>query len=131
MSEKYKTGDIQESYGKLKPVSKVRKPFECRECKRGFPSGSPAYNQSDYSGGGGFPKQTKVCEDCGGKLIRGGTEVKPKKSKPKKPTPEKGCGKDTEYPKPRGEGIWRCGEAAPIVGVMLCSDCKNSEEKNG
>lgn len=66
----------QWGYGKLKKVSKVRKAFCCRDCKKEFPNGSPCYNQSDHTGEDFFPVQTKICVGCGQIQIKNGVEVK-------------------------------------------------------
>ena len=68
--------ESQGKFGKLRPVKSVRKPFECRICEKSFEIGSPGYTQSDHTGDGLFPKQTRVCDNCGKELINNGTEVK-------------------------------------------------------
>lgn len=113
-------------YGRLKPVSKVRKEFNCRECKEDFPIGVPAYNQSDNTGEGYFPVSTKVCKSCGDKLIKNGAMVKPKKQKEDF---GEGCGKDTEYPKPNDRSqMWKCGEKTSIGSHFLCEQCKTTDK---
>jgi len=121
----------QGKLGKLKLVSRVRDSFTCYHCKDDIASGSKCYDQSDYTGTGFFPSKRRMCVECGEKFIAGGLEVKEKKVKaPNKEKPEKvvinpkdGCGKDTEYPKPDKSGVWKCGEKAPVVGIMNCKDC--------
>ena len=120
----------QGKLGKLKIVGKVRKAFTCHDCKKDFPIGSGCYDQSDYTGQGFFPEKIRMCLACGEIKINGGAEVKEKKVKPKKEKPKEiiinskdGCGKDTEYPKPGGNGVWRCGEKAPVVGIIRCNKC--------
>ena len=113
----------QGKLGRLKKVGSVRKEFICRECQETFPIGSPCYNQSDYRQEGFFPEQTKVCMPCGKKLIDQGTEVKEKVKKPKK-RKVKCCGVPTIYQKPNSEEFWYCGDVNPIIGVILCEDCK-------
>ena len=121
----------QGKLGKLKLVGKVRKPFTCADCKKDFQIGNSCYDQSDYRGPGFFPEKIRICVDCGEIKMKGGTAVKEKPAKaPKKEKveavvidPKDGCGKDTEYPKPDGSGVWKCGEKAPVVGIMHCNAC--------
>lgn len=114
----------QGSLGKLKPVGKVRKEFTCSDCSKDFPIGSPCYDQSDYRGGGFFPIKRRLCVGCGQKQIDNGVEIKEKKTKPKKLESNfEGCGEDTRYLKPDRSGMWKCGEKAPIVGIMKCEKC--------
>ncbi len=114
----------QGGFGRLKPVTKVRKPFTCRECKKEFPIGSPCYVQSDYSGEGFFPVQTRICLDCGKIQIDQGVEIKTKKKKEKvSRLSNEGCGKDTEYPKPNKKEMWKCGENT-MVGKLFCRECR-------
>ncbi len=75
--------DRQGGYGKLKAISKTRNLVICRKCKGEIPIGSACYMQSDYTGEGTFPVQTRVCVDCGEKLIRDGVGVKEGKGKKK------------------------------------------------
>lgn len=115
----------QGTLGRLKPVSRVRNPFKCDECKGEFEVGSPAFSQSDYRGDGFFPVQRRICKSCGDKLISEGTEVKIPVKKPKK---LKGCGKPTDLPKPDRSGdMWNCGDIAPIIGQVFCTECYGLE----
>lgn len=116
----------QGTLGKLKPINKIRNPFRCNECGQQVEKGSKAYSQSDYTQKSFFPVQRKICEECGTRMINEGTEVKEtKKKKEEVKHNSQGCGKPTEYPKPNNKGIWLCGEEAPLVGVMLCKECKS------
>lgn len=118
--------NVKENQGKkgsLKPVSRCRNPFTCVYCNHNFPAGVPCYTQNDYSRDGFFPVQTRVCIDCGKEQIANGVPVKEKKVAKKKVEKKlRGCGKETEYPKPEG-GMWKCGEEAPIIGVIKCKSC--------
>lgn len=114
----------QGTLGKLKSVSRVRNSFKCAECGKEVEKGSKAYSQSDYTQKGFFPVQRKICEECGERMISEGTQVKDPKKKKEVKINSQGCGKPTEYPKPNNQGIWMCGEEAPLVGVMLCKECK-------
>lgn len=122
----------QGQLGKLKTVSRCRDPFVCHYCKNDIEGGSPCFDQSDYTVPGFFPAKIRMCIECGEKMKKGGIEVKEKKTKAKKEKVEKkevvidpkdGCGKDTEYPKPDKSGVWKCGEKAPVVGIMRCNKC--------
>ena len=131
--------DNQGKLGKLKFIRRARDAFSCDECKNELEAGSPCYDQSDYRGEGFFPKKIRICVVCGEIKIKGGTKVKEKKSSKKKIKetkkemnketknividPSDGCGKDTEYPKADGSGVWKCGEKSLVVGIMRCSEC--------
>lgn len=125
-----------EKLGKLKPVGRCRDPFVCYHCKKNIEAKSPCFDQSDYNGPGFFPTKRRMCIECGEKMKAGGIEVKEKKQSKKKEKvkakeividPKNGCGNDTEYPKPNGRGIWKCGEKAPVVGIMRCRKCGGLE----
>lgn len=116
----------QGTFGRLKPVSRGKSDYSCDECKETILKGDPHYTQSDYTGEEFFPRQRRVCKKCGEKLISEGTEIKTPKQKPKK---KKGCGKETDCPKPDRSGMWKCGEEAPIVGILYCKECHGGNDE--
>jgi RNase P subunit RPR2 len=66
----------QGGYGRLKFVSKTRNSFICRECKTEVAPGSKCYMQSDYTGEGTFPVQTRLCMACAQIQIDKGVGIK-------------------------------------------------------
>jgi hypothetical protein len=63
-------------YGRLHLVNRTIKSAICRVCDKTIPTKSKCYNQSmkDIKVSF-FPTQTKVCFECGEKLIKEGAEV--------------------------------------------------------
>ena len=68
-----------EELGRLHEVNSTRKIAVCRMCNNEIPLGSKCYNQSIKVIP--FPIPSKVCSDCGKKLIKLGYKVAPKKIK--------------------------------------------------
>jgi len=66
-----------EELGRLHEVNSTRKIAVCRMCNNEIPLGSKCYNQSIKVIP--FPIPSKVCSDCGKKLIKLGYKVAPKK----------------------------------------------------
>lgn len=114
----------QGKLGRLKKILKVRNPFVCSDCMKEIEVGNPCYTQSDYTSGGFFPIQKRICVDCGQIQINNGIEIKEKSKKKKKKKNKNsiGCGRDTKYPKPDKDEMWKCGEET-LIGYLFCDEC--------
>lgn len=73
-----KIAENQGSYGRLRFVSRTKKVFVCRECKKDLEIGSKCFCQSDYTQDAFFPEQTRLCLDCGKLQMDNGIEIKNK-----------------------------------------------------